>query len=73
MSLATERLELSVMAMTDAGRHALSVALAHQSRQTSEPHMAAFYNALLSVCDEAAFRLAVAEQSVRMRPETDPA
>lgn len=73
MSIATDRLELSVMAMTEAGRHALSAALVHQARQSHEPHMAAFYRCLASVCDEAALRLAVAELSVQIRPETDPA
>jgi hypothetical protein len=53
MSRATDRLALSIMAMTESEQHALAAALDHQSGMHEEPRMRAFYAALSVVVEEA--------------------
>ena len=53
MSRATDRLALSIMAMTETEQHALAAALDHQSGMHDEARMRAFYAALMVVVEEA--------------------
>ena len=53
MSRGTDRLALSIMAMTEPEQHALAAALDHQSGMHDEPRMRAFWSALRVVVEEA--------------------
>ncbi len=52
MSQATDRLALSIMAMTETEQHALAAALDHQSGVHDDMRMRAFYGALRVVVEE---------------------
>ena len=54
MSRATDRLCITVMAMSEAEQNALAAALDHQSGMHDEPRMRAFYSALRVVVEESA-------------------
>ena len=52
MSRATDRLCITVMAMTETDQNALAAALDHQSGMHDEPRMRSFYSALRVVVEE---------------------
>ena len=54
MSRATDRLCITVMAMSEAEQNALAAALDHQSGMHDEPRMRAFYSSLRLVVEESA-------------------
>ena len=54
MSRATDRLCITVMAMTETEQNALAAALDHQSGMHDESRMRAFYSALGVVVEESA-------------------
>jgi len=63
---ASDRLRITVVAMSDVEQRALASALDHQSGTHTEPRMRAFYAALCTLVEEAAAVAGVRDRSLPM-------